>query len=68
VVVRSGRPRALQVVARRTGRHRTIARARTSAQGFARLVFTGRRTGRLKVSVSNRPGCAPAYLRVTAAR
>jgi Concanavalin A-like lectin/glucanases superfamily len=49
------------VIARDVKDRKTIARARAT-RGLARLVVTARRAGRLTVSVSGRPSCAPARL------
>jgi hypothetical protein len=63
-VVRSG-PHRVDVVAHRTSRGKTLAKARTGATGVARLVLRVGRSGRLTISVKDRPGCRPAYLTVS---
>lgn len=56
--------RRVTVVARPASGGRTLAKARTSAAGVARLVIRAPRSGRLTVSVHGRPACTPAGLRI----
>jgi concanavalin A-like lectin/glucanase superfamily protein len=63
-VVRPG-PHRVDVVANRTRRGKTLAKARTGATGLARLVLRVARSGRLTISVKDRPACSPAYLTVS---
>ncbi|MGZ8647543.1 MAG: LamG domain-containing protein [Solirubrobacteraceae bacterium] len=52
---------ATAVVARRTGRRKVLARARTDGHGRARLAL---RSGRVSITAKRRAGCTPARVRV----
>ena len=55
---------ATAVVARRTGRRKVLARARTDGHGRARLAL---RSGRVSITAKRRAGCTPARVRVRSA-
>ncbi len=59
--------RNTRVVARRPGRGRVLARARTDATGRARLAVHPQRSGRVSITAKGRPNCAPGRLRVRGA-
>jgi hypothetical protein len=57
------------VTMRRAGRHKVIARGRTSAAGRARLRFLVQRSGRLRITARHAaPRCTAAYVRAHRAR
>jgi hypothetical protein len=59
----------VRVTMRRAGRHKVIARGRTSAAGRARLRFLVQRSGRLRITARHAaPRCTAAYVRAHHAR
>jgi hypothetical protein len=68
VAVRGRLLRHVRVRATTGARHRTLARARTGADGRARLRLRPRNRAAVRVSVTGRPDCAPVRLTVLRAR
>ena len=65
-VTKLGRARrAARVVARSAGRRKALSSVRIGAAGRARLVLRLRRAQTVVIGVQGRPGCSPAYVRVT---
>ena len=65
-VSRLGRAhRHARVVARKRGKRKAFSSGRIGAKGRARLVLRVRRAQTVVIAVAGRPGCAPAYVRVT---
>ncbi len=60
-----GAHRHVRVVARKRGKRKALSSGRIGAKGRARLVLRVRRAQTVVIAVAGRPGCAPAYVRVT---